>query len=229
MHRILLTYILAICILVPVSGISGQDSVLISKNFEFQDGIYLSFASFQANKPDILWESVDATIYTNPQTHLTKIAEVWRLESNEFVEQLNPENFWGICRNGIPSILLSKDAVQKELATFAALRLRGKICYFAWPDSEVRNITMSAYNPRTGRPFRTGVVKREVDVLREFILHFETGEIRAFTLNNFIDWIPDDPGLKKSVLELDESEVEEKLFRCLLIYVDRNAVYTLKS
>ncbi|MCB0704871.1 MAG: hypothetical protein KDC34_06150 [Saprospiraceae bacterium] len=222
--------LLSLFFLATVFSLAGQtDSVLITKNFDFQDGIYLSFESFQSNQPDILWDEVEATVFTNPKTHLTQIADIVRLDSTGNRVLLEPQNFWGVCLDGIPSIGLPKTAVQKEFATFAALRLRGKICYFSYETTEIRNIEMSAYNPRTGRPFRTGIVQREAQVTQEKMLHYQTGEIQDFTLHNFINWIPDDPGLKESVLELGPDEAHEKLFRCLLIYVDRNPVYTYKS
>ncbi|MCB0644919.1 MAG: hypothetical protein KDC44_24905, partial [Phaeodactylibacter sp.] len=101
----------------------------------------------------------------------------------------------------------------------------GKICYFRYENLESRSIPMVAYNPATGKPFREAVVQRNVLVTYEKMLHFESGEIRDFTVENFLAWIQDDPELTASVRELGPDEILEKLFKCLLIYDDRNLAY----
>ena len=85
---------------------------------------------------------------------------------------------------------------------------------------------MAAYNPLTGRPFRTGKVLREKEILVERMLSFETGQLADFNLENFKTWIADDSTLLKSFLELTPAEQQEKLFKTLLIYDDRNLVRT---
>jgi hypothetical protein len=226
----LLVALLAALIALPTQGATQTDSIQITKNFQFADGLYLSFTAFQRNQPDLTWEEVDAQVFTNPQTHEAKVAAIRLLgkdpEENTFLAW---DKVWGISKDGIPYVRLEEPGEKEELVTFAALRLRGKICYFSYRAVEVRDIEVSAYNPQTGRPFRTGIIRREFPVTREKMLHFESGVIAEFTLENFLEWIEDDPGLKESVLELTDEEIQEKLFRCLLIYVDRHPVFTISG
>ena len=56
-------------------------------------------------------------------------------------------------------------------------------------------------------------------------MNFETGEVADFTIENFLKWILDDPRLIQSINELSQEEAQEKLFKCLLIYDDRNEVF----
>ena len=60
-------------------------------------------------------------------------------------------------------------------------------------------------------------------------MHFETGEVKDFTVENFLQWIQDDENLVETIMELSEEERQEKLFKCLLIYVDRNEVKIRKE
>ena len=217
----------ALLILILTFPLKGQiDTAVVTKNFLFSDGVYLSFDAFQNNQPSYHWDELEVQVFTNPQTHEAKWTTPVLISSGTPLEE---HTIWGICREGIPYIRLADKQEQQELTTFAALRVRGKICYFSYLTIEEREIEVSAYNPYTGRPFRTGVIRREEEVTQERMLHFETGAITDFTLGNFLDWILDDPGLHESVLELTEEEVEEKLFRCLLIYDDRNPVFTNKG
>ena len=108
---------------------------------------------------------------------------------------------------------------------FAGLRVRGRICYYAYDVEETKMIEIAAYNPLTGRPFRKGAVARKEAVTREEMLHFEDGRQSPFHKEAFLDWIADDPQLWRTVAELPEEELKEKLYKCLLIYDDRNPAY----
>ena len=208
---------------VALSGNAQVSGEVVSKNFHFKDGIYLHFSSFQADSPDIAWEDVEATIITNPQTSLTVIDSLrWRNGG-----ALIPiDSIWGFSRNGVPSVRIPEGEINKRLPTFAALKLRGKICYFTYPDYRMREVFVAAYNPLTGRPFRTGKVLREKEILVERMLSFDTGQVADFNPENFKTWIANDEALLNSFLELTPSEQLDKLFKTLLIYDDRNLVRT---
>lgn len=89
----------------------------------------------------------------------------------------------------------------------------------------MKKVQVAAYNPLTGRPFRVGTVEREEEIIVEKIMRFETGEVAEFTFENVLAWIQDDPLLVETILELPDEEKQEKLFKCLLIYDDRNEVF----
>ena len=50
----------------------------------------------------------------------------------------------------------------------------------------------------------------------------KTGEILDFNIDNFLQWIEEDRHLVETIERTPIDEVEEKLFRLLLIYVDRH-------
>lgn len=199
--------------------VNGQDSLTVSKNFHFKDGIYFSFEDFQSNSPTYTFEEVEMLWHTNPQNYLTQMERVYFRENNVDIPS---EKIWGMCMDGIPFIKLPKGTIRRQLPTFAAFKLRGKICYFTYPDWRMKKIPIAAYNPVTGYPYLRSTVEREEQVVFEKMLHFETGTIKDFTVDNFVDWIQDDESLVKTIMDLSPEEREEKLFKCLLIYVDRN-------
>ena len=53
--------------------IYSQDSVMVTRSFQFQDGIYQNLAQLKANQPGISWKEVTSTYFTNP---ISLIAEV---------------------------------------------------------------------------------------------------------------------------------------------------------
>lgn len=208
-----------------VSAGAQDEQVLLTKNFKFNDGIFLSFEDFRNNQPNYSWEELSFNLFANPQTFITKVKSIYTLDG----DSIDLEQVWGLSIDGIPHIKLKKGELSEELHAFVSMKVRGKLCYFAYEDSETEMVTIKAYNPLTKRPFREGKVEREVDVLEEKMLHFATGEIQDFTVDNFITAIrEDDEKLVNTIKDLPPEEAREKLFKCLLIYVDRHQVYINK-
>ena len=135
------------------------------------------------------------------------------------------DSIWGICLKGTPFIRLPGTATNKQAVSFAGLRVRGRICYYTYEVEKTEMIEIAAYNPLTGRPFRKGSIPRKVSAVQEKILHFEDGRRSTFSQEGFLEWIEDDQQLWRTVADLSDEEVQEKLYKCLLIYDDRNPVY----
>jgi hypothetical protein len=207
------------------TAINAQDSVVLSKNFLFNDGLYFSFEAFKSNRPGLRWEETEPVLTVNPQTFLCQIERI-TLKENQ--RELNLAELYAVCIEGIPYVRIPDAEIHKDLPAFAPLKLRGKICYFTYPDWRSQEFEIAAYNPLTGRPFRKGTVIREKEQVLEKMLYFETGEMLDFSIENFLKWIQDDPQLVGTVHQLPEEEKQEKLFKCLLIYVDRHPVHILK-
>ena len=204
--------------------LAQTDSIRLTKNFQFQDGVYTDFAAFQKNQPSYSWDQVQVSLVSNPQTFLTQV-EYINLINETGNEALDLNTIWGICLGGIPYVRLPQGAVKKKLTTFAGMRLRGKICYFSFEDEEAIKVKMPVYNPLTRRPYFVSDVERKKIVLHQRILRFQDGEVKPFTADNLKAWITDDERLLQTVESLTPEEVKEKLFKCLLIYVDRNPVF----
>lgn len=210
---------------------ASQDSTmtLLTKNFKFQDGVYLSLAAFQNNAPDYTWEQVKTNLFSNPQTFITQVEYIdLKADSITTKQPLHLETVWGISLDGIPYIRLPKGTLDTKLMSFAGLQVRGKICYFEFDRPEMREILMPVYNPVTGKPFREAYVQREKQIYYQKMMDFRTGEIKDFNTQNMLLWIEDDRKLWNAVNVLTEEEAHEKLFKSLLIYDDRQKIYVRK-
>jgi len=197
-----------------------SDSLILTKNFKFADGVYVNYADFQKNKPTYSWQEVNASLATSEEGF---VAQVEYIRYNQ--QPLNLQEIWGICLGGIPYIRLPEGEVTDAATVFAGLRVRGKICYFRYKDEETEFYEVKAYNPLNGRPYRQAKVPVEKTVEREFMLDWETGEVAAFSVENLLDWIAEDRQLWESFRELSPREAADRKFRVLLIYDDRNLVY----
>lgn len=193
----------------------------LDKKFAFTDGVYLSFEEFQQNAPALSWDEVDALLVSNV-TAFSAQSEYIRRKGGD---TLAAAEIWGFALEGLPFIRLTDTAAQKRAMAFAGLRVRGRICYFTFETKKIEQIPIAAYNPLTGKPFRRGWAPRHSTVVQERILNFETGAVQPFGRAELHSWMKDDLQMQRTVEEMTEEEVEEKLFKCLLIYDDRNPVW----
>lgn len=200
----------------------AQNSTLISKNFKFKDGIYYHLADWQKNQPNATWDSLEARLATNPQS-LQMYVELIRFKNNKDSVQLN--RLWCLVVDGIPYIRVPSNANPTQAVIFSGMVLRGKLCYFQFDEIEEKYVPITAYIPQTGQPYLTKNVLQKRSVVREKLIKFDSGEIFDFTLNDFKSLIQDDKDLLTTVEALKPKEVADKLFKCLLIYNDRNPVF----
>lgn len=218
--------IMAILLITAHPVLEAQvDSVWISKQFKFHDGVYAHFEDFQRNRPRWSWDSLEVEAVTNPQTFLTQVAHIRHAGGGEIAL----DSIWGVAIGGIAYIRLPKGATQKPLTAFAGLRVAGLLCYYNYETTEADMVEIQAFNPVTGVPFRKGKVKRTQTVLHEYMLHFRHGQTAPLSREHLSAWTADDYRLAEAIAALpDDESLQEKLFKGLLIYVDRNPVYTLK-
>ena len=69
----------------------------------------------------------------------------------------------------------------------------------------------------------------EETIVHERMLNFENGTTQVFNIDNFLEWIKDDQQLWSTLSEMPTEEVNEKLFKSLLIYDDRHSVFVKKN
>jgi len=220
MRKIILFILLVSCF-----SARSQDSILVTKNFHFEDGLYANFDALKNNQPTMLWEEVTATYFSNPRSLTTQVSELILKETES---EIDPQKFFAVCIDGMPYIGL-KESIFDKKGIFAGLKVRGEIGYFSYEKTAMEKVKIQAYNPANGKPFRTGFVEKEKTNLFEKILIWNTGEQVNFTQKNLLRFIKNDKPLSTSVEELREWEIEEKLFKCLLIYNDRHSVYTKRN
>ena len=201
----------------------AQDSVLVTKSFLFEDGLYTSLEALKANRPSQDWESIISSYFVNPRTNTTQVQQLIDIETGNIIDL---DKIYALCIDGTPYVYV-KEQPHEKMVTFAGLEARGILNYFSFEKLEEEQVKIQAYNPKNGLPFRTGFVKKDRVVKVEKILHWESGEVVDFSKENLMALIKNDQPLYKSVQELRDWELEEKLFRCLLIYNDRHDVHTL--
>ncbi len=211
---------------IALSAQSG-DSLLLTKSFLFKDGVYLSLDALHRNAPDYAWDDLEALLTTSARTFVAKVARL-KTKSGETIDL---HSVLAISLEGVPYVRVAAQAREVEppsreqAVLFAGLKVRGKIAYFSYETDTTELVEISAYNPLTKRPFRKGNVPVKSSVTVEKIFYFPDGRIADFNRDRMLEWIGDDKQLWNTVNELGDDPTREKLYKCLLIYDDRNGFY----
>lgn len=212
-------------VVLPWKAAAGvSDSTLLTKNFKFKDGIYSDFGSFQRNNPVWSWDAVSADRVVSWNKNTLQVAAIRVKEAVTGQDSLDMSNIWGLCVDGVPYIRLPDTLKRNDAWVFAALQVRGRISYYEYEEATTELLTVKAYNPVTGRPFREGQVPREKLVTRKMMLDFASGSRVPFDKDNLLEWIKTDEGLWQAVGEIDPGDAG-RLFKSLLIFDDRNPVF----
>lgn len=193
--------------------------MLLRNDFRFGNGVFLTYESFQQNRPDYRWDDLETTMVTNTETLISRV-ETFRLRAQ--VQTLDLSTVWGFSIDGVPFIRLDTVIEGGKAALFCGLELRGNICYYSYESMVTKKVRMTAYNPLSGKPFRTANVSRKEAIVIEKMLRFQTGQIEILNRQNLLAWIRDDTELYQQVLEMQVGELD--LVRVLARYDQRNPV-----
>jgi hypothetical protein len=200
---------------------SAQDSLQITNNFEFNNGVYLTINDLQKNQPNYNWQEVKASAHINREKNIVRFEYLNIVDSLENVlKTLTTTDFWGICVDGVPYIRVV-DTMLNEVQ-FIGLRTRGRICYFEYDSYEMRSVPMTIYDPKTQRPVWVQNVINKEPIAKQKMMDFSTGSVADLDLNIFKDWIKNDQQLTNTINDLSEKEANRKLYKMMLIYNDRN-------
>ena len=201
--------------------VSAQDSLQITNNFEFNNGVYLTITDLQKNQPNYNWQEVKASAHINREKNIVRFEYLNLVDSLEnVIGNLTNTEFWGICVDGVPYIRVA-DTMLKEVQ-FVGFRTRGRICYFEYDSYERRSVPMTIYDPKTKKPVWVQNVENKDAVVKQKMMDFSTGKVEDLDIAIFKDWIKNDQQLINTINDLSEKEANRKLYKMMLIYNDRH-------
>lgn len=213
MLRVLFSY-MAIHFIVMVNAQS-----ILTNSFDFVNGYYTSMQELQQNKPAIPWAQLEASYYENRKEYELHISGLYNADHEIF----EPDTLFAVVVDGRPYIYTGQN--EFDALTFSGLRLRGRICYYEYDVQETIISEIKAYNPATGIPFRSQKVENVNSKSIKMMLNFETGEQAILNANNLKEWVKADQKLYNTLKETKSEDLEQKLLKSLLIYLDRNPLF----
>jgi hypothetical protein len=202
----------------------AQDSVQLTNNFEFNNGVYLTIKDLQNNQPNYNWQEVKASAHINRDKNIVRFEYLNLVDSlDNVVGNLTNTDFWGICVDGVPYIRVADTMIDE--VQFVGLRTRGKICYFEYDSYEMRSVPMTIYDPKTRKPVWVQYVDNKEPIEKQKMMDFSTGIVEDLDIAVFKDWIKNDAQLINTIDDLSEKEVNQKLYKMMLIYNDRHPYF----
>ena len=211
--------ILVLGILFFVTGaLFGQNK--LTNTFSFSNGIYKSFEEFKQNKPSVSWKNVTSDLVVLESVHKAKLGNLLSVSDSS---KINIGNIWGFAVNGVPYKKVL-DEEENGFFAFAGLQLRGQICYYEYDMVTQVPVEVSAYNPLTGKPFRTSIIMREKKERFKIMLDFKSGNEDVFSLESVEKWIASDKSLLETFNQTESADKKKKLLKFIQIFNDRNEV-----
>lgn len=197
----------------------GQEK--LTNTFGFSNGIYKSFEEFKENKPSVSWQDVTSDLVVLESVHKAKLGNLLSVLDSSAI---NIGNIWGFTVNGVPY----KKVLDEEgngFYSFSGLQLRGQICYYEYDMVTQVPVEVSAYNPLTGKPFRTSIIMREKKEKFKIMLDFKSGNEDIFSLESVSRWIASDKKLLETFNQTELTDKKKKLLKFIQIFNDRNEVF----
>ncbi len=211
-------------LMLTIYSLPGQDSIRLDEDFEFEDGWYRTYTDFKANRPNIPWDNVRLENFTNPKNGSVRILSM--ADSNG--DPLEPTQFWGCAYSGKVFVRVPADSLHNELPVLAPIQLLGNICYFSYETIDTVRSDIRAYNPLTGKPFRSASVERSEWVIKDRIFQFRDGEVFPMRKEIMLKWLEGDAQLRNALAALAAEDLYDGLIRAVEVYNRRNPVFILQ-
>lgn len=208
----------------------AQDSTKTpyTPDFEFKDGIYLTFEQFKNNSPLPKYKIITNVEKKTPiyLAEVLKADTIYFIGNNGEIIAFPKSKIWGYCENNTVFIYYNKK--------FNRVLIIGKIGFFI---SQV-TVTSTVYDnmdypyyyydplnyPISGSP-RT--VKND-EILR-YMIDFNTGEVLPFDYKNLEVLLSSDTKLYSEYLSLSKRKRKKLIFMYIRRFNERNPLYIKKN
>lgn len=215
-------YILLLSVFTGPVVRAQTDSVLLTNDFLFRDGVYFNFAALRANTPDIPVERLEGRLVTNAETLVTK-SDYLAAKTESGPETIALNRIWAVCLDGL--VYLPVPTSDSSFAAFAQLQTLGRLGYFDYPETVRKKVRITAYNPVNGLPFRSADVPHPEVHIRPRVLDFKTGEVCVADTVNLKRLTAEDAGLRKTWENPTGELTPDACFRLITAFNKQNAFY----
>lgn len=193
----------------------GQDLVPYSKDYEFNEGVFLSLEHFKNNAP-----ITKAMIVSGiPKTQTDFFTELVEQKTIVFKDSAGAEktiqtaSIWGYCQNR--SIYLN---FNKE---FTRLNVIGNICHF----TSMVTVQGSYRDPMD---YNYGI-NNTYQELRQFVYDTKSNKVLDFNSKNMELLLSDDEVLHKEFMVLKKRQKTDSIFIYLRKYNEKHPLYLSKN
>lgn len=221
---IIIAFLLFLLPLSIFSQVDTSNMVRYTPDFEFTDGIYMTFEQVRYNTP-----IPKSRLITNVDYSSKDFFE--QVLDNRFIyffdhvgmrQQVKTSDIWGFSRNGVLYIAMEDG--------FYRITIIGRICHFV---ATVTTYDTRYYDPYYYNPYYYNNYYRysgypatySSNELRQYLLDFDTGEVLDYNRENLEILLMKDPELHDEYSQLRRKKKKQLKFLYLRKYNERNPLY----
>lgn len=179
-------------------GFSQTNQVPYSRDYEFEEGLYLTIHQFQKNSP-ITKASIVSEISKSAVDFLKKEVQkksIIYMDSSKYEHKIEVSNIWGYCQNRTIYIYYNND--------FNRVNVIGTLMQFT---------ALISVSPGFMDPMYSNYgLSTTVDELRQFIFDTQTNKILPFDVKNLTLLLKNDPDLYAQYMALGKREKTDSQF-----------------
>ncbi|TFH34155.1 MAG: hypothetical protein E4G95_08645 [Bacteroidia bacterium] len=227
---------------VPIPG-TVTDSVALSPDFRFRDGVFLNFEQVKSNSPIPKAKILTSAEY-NDREFFNQVLESGKIYFYDALggrQEVSNNDIWGYARNGILYVRVEDG--------FNRITYLGTLSHFVADvttyDNRYYNSPYNYYNPYSYSPYYsnyynpynspynsgypygpTTVTKNE---LVQYVIDFETGKLVEYEVNNIEILLMKDTELYQEFVQMPRKKKKQMLFLYLRKYNENHPVYLPKN
>jgi len=216
----MLKWIFIVFIFMAISSVAQSDSTQYTRDFIFNEGIYITYSDFRMNRP------ISKTVLssTEDKNQLDFIGKV--VENSEYItfnfgghfHKVKTDSIWGFAQNN--TIFINHDKKMFRVPVF------GNISQFIASVEVINNYGGASISPfyynygttATNMPTKS----REI---RQFVLDFYSGEVYDYNLTNITDILKRDTILYKEFMTLSKRKRKKQMGLFLRRYNALHPIY----
>jgi predicted acetyltransferase len=186
------------------------DSIPYSKDFNFKEGLYLSYADFRNNDP-IPKTKIQTNYDKNALDFFkqeTAKTEIKYLDASGVEQTVRTNKLWGYCSNNGIYINYGRD--------FSKIMVVGSICHF----TATVETYVGGYDHYTGAPANIRSYQ-----LEQFVIDSRTGKVGSFTLVNMEALLKQDDALYNEFMKLSKRKRKDMMFVYLRKFNEKYPLY----
>ncbi len=215
---------IVILVLTTQTLLSQKDSLQYTRDFVFNEGIYITYSDFRMNKPiskNVLESKED-------KSQLDFIGKV--VQNSEYItfnfgghlHKVKTDSIWGFAQNN--TIFINYDKKMFRVPVF------GNISQFIASVEVINNFAGTSMSPyyynygvtATGMPTKSREVK-------QFVLDFYSGQIMDYNLTNITEILKRDEKLYKEFMALSKGKRKKQMGMFLRNYNNTHPIYFPKQ
>lgn len=220
----------------------GTETVPLTPDFRFKDGVFLNFEQVKANSPIPKARILTSADY-NARDFFNQVFEsdkIYFYDAMGGRQEVSNNDIWGYSRNGILYVRVEDG--------FNRITFVGRLAHFVADittyDRRYYNSPYNYYNPYSyspyyssyyspyspysyGYPYSPTTVSR--NELVQYVIDFETGKMVEYNIRNVEILLMKDPDLYQEFVQLSRKKKKQMLFLYIRKYNEKHPIYLPKN